>query len=50
MIVMVVPEQHKVLIEASGVNLEIVRQDMVGGFYDMQIKSAEEWIKVSCLS
>jgi hypothetical protein len=28
------------------VNLEIVRQDMVGGLRDMQIKFAEELIKV----
>ena len=31
------------LIEASGVNLEIVRQDMVGGLRDMQIKFVEEF-------
>tara|TARA_R110000782_G_scaffold15939_3_gene46111 strand:- start:5559 stop:7391 length:1833 start_codon:yes stop_codon:yes gene_type:complete len=33
------------LIEASGVNLEIVRQDMVGGLRDMQIKFVEEFDK-----
>ena len=31
------------LIEAAGVNLEIVRQDMVGGLRDMQIKFVEEF-------
>ncbi len=30
------------LMEAAGVNLEIVRQDMVGGLRDMQIKFVEE--------
>lgn len=30
------------LMEASGVNLEIVRQDMVGGLRDMQLKFIEE--------
>ena len=33
------------LMEASGVNLEIVRQDMVGGLRDMQIKFVEEYDK-----
>lgn len=33
------------LIEASGVNLELVRQDMVGGLRDMQIKFVEEFDK-----
>lgn len=31
------------LMEAAGVNLEIVRQDMVGGLRDMQIKFVEEF-------
>ncbi len=31
------------LMEAGGVNLEIVRQDMVGGLRDMQIKFVEEF-------
>jgi outer membrane protein OmpA-like peptidoglycan-associated protein len=31
------------LMEAAGVNLEIVRQDMVGGLRDMQIKFVEEY-------
>lgn len=30
------------LMEAAGVNLEIVRQDMVGGLRDMQVKFVEE--------
>ena len=30
------------LLEAAGVNLEIVRQDMVGGLRDMQVKFIEE--------
>lgn len=30
------------LMEAAGINLEIVRQDMVGGLRDMQIKFVEE--------
>jgi hypothetical protein len=29
--------------EAAGVNLEIGRQDMVGGLRDMQIKFVEEY-------
>lgn len=33
------------LMEAAGVNLEIVRQDMVGGLRDMQIKFVEEFDK-----
>lgn len=33
------------LMEAGGVNLEIVRQDMVGGLRDMQIKFVEEFDK-----
>ena len=33
------------LMEAAGVNLEIVRQDMVGGLRDMQIKFVEEYDK-----
>ena len=33
------------LMEASGVNLELVRQDMVGGLRDMQIKFVEEFDK-----
>jgi len=33
------------LMEAAGVNLEIVRQDMVGGLRDMQIKFIEEFDK-----
>ena len=33
------------LMEAAGVNLEIVRQDMVGGLRDMQIKFVEEFSK-----
>ena len=33
------------LMEAAGVNLEIVRQDMVGGLRDMQIKFVEEFEK-----
>lgn len=33
------------LMEASGVNLEIVRQDMVGGLRDMQVKFVEEFNK-----
>ena len=33
------------LMEAGGVNLEIVRQDMVGGLRDMQIKFVEEFSK-----
>ena len=33
------------LMEASGVNLEIVRQDMVGGLRDMQLKFVEEFSK-----
>jgi outer membrane protein OmpA-like peptidoglycan-associated protein len=31
------------LMEAAGVNLEIVRQDMVGGLRDMQVKFVEEF-------
>jgi OmpA-OmpF porin, OOP family len=31
------------LMEAAGINLEIVRQDMVGGLRDMQIKFVEEF-------
>jgi outer membrane protein OmpA-like peptidoglycan-associated protein len=31
------------LMEANGVNLELVRQDMVGGLRDMQIKFVEEF-------
>lgn len=31
------------LMEAAGINLEIVRQDMVGGLRDMQIKFVEEY-------
>jgi hypothetical protein len=31
------------LMESSNVNLEIVRQDMVGGLRDMQIKFVEEF-------
>lgn len=31
------------LMESAGVNLEIVRQDMVGGLRDMQIKFVEEY-------
>lgn len=31
------------LMEAAGVNLEIIRQDMVGGLRDMQIKAVEEF-------
>jgi outer membrane protein OmpA-like peptidoglycan-associated protein len=31
------------LLEAAGVNLEIVRQDMVGGLRDMQVKFVEEF-------
>lgn len=31
------------LMEAAGVNLEIIRQDMVGGLRDMQIKFVEEY-------
>jgi outer membrane protein OmpA-like peptidoglycan-associated protein len=31
------------LMEAAGVNLEIVRQDMVGGLRDMQVKFVEEY-------
>jgi len=33
------------LMEAAGVNLELVRQDMVGGLRDMQIKFVEEFDK-----
>ena len=33
------------LMEAAGVNLEIVRQDMVGGLRDMQVKFVEEFSK-----
>ena len=33
------------LMEAAGVNLEIVRQDMVGGLRDMQVKFVEEYAK-----
>lgn len=33
------------LMEANGVNLEIVRQDMLGGFRDMQVKFVEEFDK-----
>jgi len=33
------------LMEAANVNLEIVRQDMVGGLRDMQIKFVEEFSK-----
>lgn len=33
------------LMEAAGVNLEIVRQDMVGGLRDMQLKFVEEFDK-----
>ena len=33
------------LMESAGVNLEIVRQDMVGGLRDMQIKFVEEFSK-----
>lgn len=31
------------LMEAAGINLEIVRQDMVGGLRDMQVKFVEEF-------
>jgi hypothetical protein len=34
------------LMESSNVNLEIVRQDMVGGLRDMQIKSLKNLIAV----
>lgn len=33
------------LMEANGVNLEIVRQDMLGGLRDMQVKFVEEFDK-----
>jgi hypothetical protein len=37
------PKQQRFIMEAAGVNLEIVRQDMVGGLRDMQIKFVEEY-------